>query len=514
MAIQLHPPVLKAGQTNIGNLLNSAAKANTGKIALVDGDRTQTYEVFNERTNRVANFLLSQGIKEQQCICILAQNCAEYVELILGAAKAGVIVSALNWRLIDRELQHCVSLVEPSMVFVDSQLAENIDRIDIGGARRIVIGEEYETHLARADTCMPDVDVDQEDGLLILYTSGTTGLPKGALISHRALIARGLAFASFFGAANNTNFVAWTPMFHMTSADQMIASLLCGDTVYSVNGYDVDRLAELLETITMRWLPLVPGMVGDFIARLKERNIKIKGVEHIGAMADLVPRHEIIEATTLFNAPFCNTFAATETGIHPASFSLIPVGEGPERLPKAQTPFADLQLVDEEGNEVPVGTPGEVSIAGPTVFSGYWKNDKANETDFRGGRFRTGDLLRRNSDGTLEFVDRAKYMIKSGGENIYPAEIELVVHGNEKIETAVIVRKPDDKWGEIPVLFAVRRDKTLEAGELLEYCKKDLSKYKLPREIHFVQDDQLPRSTTGKIQRHVLEKMLEGTSET
>ena len=509
MAIKLHPSVLKAGNTNIGTLLKSTVQANPGRMALVDGDRTQTYEEFDERTNRVANFLLANGVKEQQRVCILAQNCAEYVEIIFGAAKAGVIVSALNWRLADRELQHCLSLVEPSMVFADKDLAENIDRIDIGEAQRIVIGDEYETHLAKADNVFPEVEIDQEDGLLILYTSGTTGLPKGALIGHRALIARGQTFKNFFSAANRTNFVAWAPMFHMTSADQMIASLLCGDTVYSVNGYDVDRLAELLETVPMRWLPLVPGMVGDFIGHLKARNIKVKGVEHIGAMADLVPRNEIKDATTFFNAPFCNTFAATETGIHPASFSLIPVGEGPERLPKAQTPFADIRLVDENDNEVPVGTPGEVSISGPTVFSGYWKNDEANEKDFRGGRFHTGDLLRRNPDGTLEFVDRAKYMIKSGGENIYPAEIELVVLGNEKVETAVIVCKPDDKWGEVPVLFAVRRDETLEETELLEHCRKDLSKYKLPREVRFLKDEQLPRSTTGKIQRHVLEKMLD-----
>jgi fatty-acyl-CoA synthase len=259
----------------------------------------------------------------------------------------------------------------------------------------------------------------------------------------------------------------------------------------------------------MSWFVMVPGMVGSCIGQLKKLGVKPKGVGCIGAMADLIPRQEIADATRFFNAPFVNTFGATETGLPPATGNFIAIGEAPERLPKRQSSFADVRLVDSDDNEVPIGTPGEVSIAGPTVFSGYWNNNETNEEDFRGGRFHMGDVMRRNEDDTLEYVDRVKYLIKSGGENIYPAEIESVVTLDERIETAIVVRKPDAKWGEIPVMFIVKLDESLTEKEIMSLCEKELSRYKRPKAIYFIKHEEIPRSTTGKIQRHELEARIE-----
>jgi len=155
-----------------------------------------------------------------------------------------------------------------------------------------------------------------------------------------------------------------------------------------------------------------------------------------------------------------------------------------------------------------VGVPGEASVAGPTLFSGYWNNDATNLADFRGGRFHMGDVLRRNEDGTLDYVDRVKYMIKSGGENIYPAEIESVITTDARIETAVVVKKKDAKWGEVPVVFIVKRDSSLTEAEIMALCKTSLASYKKPQQVIFITDAEIPRSTTGKIQRHLLEKRL------
>jgi acyl-CoA synthetase (AMP-forming)/AMP-acid ligase II len=148
-------------------------------------------------------------------------------------------------------------------------------------------------------------------------------------------------------------------------------------------------------------------------------------------------------------------------------------------------------------------------VRGPTVFSGYWNADETNRKDFRNGWFHMGDVLRRNEDGSLDYVDRVKYMIKSGGENIYPAEIELVLTADPRVAQAVVVRRPDAKWGEVPVAFVTRLSDDVSAAELLERCKRDLSSYKRPKEIIFIEDAALPRSTTGKIQRHELEALIE-----
>jgi acyl-CoA synthetase (AMP-forming)/AMP-acid ligase II len=501
--------VVAAGASTVGALFHSVVPANPNRIALVDGERKLTYTELDERSNRLAHVLINKGLQQQDRVAILARNCAEYMELELAAAKAGLIVAALNWRLGERELQHCISMVEPMLIVVAADLVDSLERLDTGSAERIVIGKDYEQKLASADSHYPDLNIDPESGLIILYTSGTTGLPKGALISHRAMIARATVFNATLNVPSGDNFPAWAPMYHMVSTDQGLATLMRGGTVWSIEGYQPDKLIELVENVPMHWFVMMPGMVGAFVKVLKERNIKPKQITIIGAMADLIPRHEIAEATTYFNAPFLNTFGSTETGFAPASGALISIGEAPELLPKMQTSFCDLRLVDPDGNEVTVGEPGEVSIAGPTLFSGYWNNDETNIRDFRGGRFHMGDVLRRNSDGTLEYVDRLKYMIKSGGENIYPAEIEQVIIMDERVETAIVVRQADPKWGEVPVLFIVRRDKNLTAEEITKLCQRKLSSYKRPRSIYFIHDEALPRSTTGKIQRHVLEKQLD-----
>ena len=162
-------------------------------------------------------------------------------------------------------------------------------------------------------------------------------------------------------------------------------------------------------------------------------------------------------------------------------------------------------MVDPEGREVPVGTPGEMAVRGPTLFSGYWNADETNARDFRNGFFHMGDLFRRNPDGTIDFVDRAKYLIKTGGENVYPAEIERVLLAHPRVIDAAVVRAFDAKWGESPVAFVACADGGPEAQELINLCQKNLAGYKRPREIRFIQFADFPRSTSGKVQRHVLE---------
>lgn len=504
------PAVANARRTNVGTLFHARVPADPDRRAVVDGERMLTYAELEERSNRLANGLLERGLVAGDRFALLARNRLEYIEVELAAAKTGLILAALNWRLADRELTHCIKLVEPRMVIAEAGFGAQLDRLDIGAVERIALGEDYEAMLAGAAASYPDRDIDPENGLVILYTSGTTGLPKGALISHRAMIARAMCMAAELNMPIGDSFCAWAPFYHMASTDAAIGTLLRGGTVHVVDGYDPDRLVEVLERERMQWFILMPGMVGEFATLLRDRKVTVKGVGCCGAMADLVPREDIAAASTALGAPFVNSFGATETGLPPATSSLLPIGIPPVSLSKRQSAFCELRLVDPDDNEVAVGTPGEVALRGPTLFSGYWNADETNAHDFRNGWFHMGDVLRRNADGTLDYVDRVKYLIKSGGENIYPAEIEQVILADPRVREAVVVRRPDRRWGEVPIAFVVPTGEAPTAEEILAHCRAHLSSYKRPKDIRFLRDDELPRSTTGKVQRHALEARLEG----
>jgi fatty-acyl-CoA synthase len=283
---------------------------------------------------------------------------------------------------------------------------------------------------------------------------------------------------------------------------------MLGGKVIMQDGLDVPRICDLLSRERMGWLVAMPGMIEQLIEGLKAHAGPIIPPVMVGAMADLVPRHQIAELTRLIGAPYLNSFGSTETGIPPASAVLLPPGEVPVSLSKRESGMCRIRLVDREDRDVPLETPGELIIRGPTLFSGYWNAAETNARDFRGGWFHLGDMFVRHADGSLDFVDRVKYMIKSGGENIYPAEIERVLLSNPGVADAAVVRKPDPRWGEVPVAFVALKGSEGDAAMLTAWCRERLAHYKVPREFRFIAFGDFPRSSTGKIQRHEIEARL------
>ena len=498
----------QAAGLTVGGLLAHQVRLRPDHPAVEDGPRHLTFAAFNARVNQLAHVLLGLGIRRGDRVAILSENRLEYLELLFAAGKIGAIVAALNWRLSDPELRHCIGLVSPRAILLAPAYAATMQRLAIDAGAVIAIGDDYEDRLARARYAEPRCRVDTEDGLMILYTSGTTGMPKGALISHRAQVARMFAACVDFDLTAGDNFVAWAPMYHMASAEQSISVLGRGGKIVVVPGYDVDRIIHAIETVPQWWLLLMPGMIADMIQALRRRPIMPAPIKLAGAMADLVPPHQIAEISSLLRTPYANTFGSTETGLPPFSAGRIAPGTVPDRLSKVPCTSGHFRLVDPDGNDVADGEPGEVAFRGPTLFSGYWNAPETNAHDFRGGWFHLGDVCRRNPDGTVDFVDRVKYMIKSGGENIYPAEIERVLLADPRVADAVVVRRKDAHWGEVPVAFIARRDDSLTEDDLIRRCRAELAGYKRPKEIRFIAADALPRSTTGKIQRHEVEKWL------
>ncbi|MDO9285481.1 MAG: AMP-binding protein [Aquabacterium sp.] len=492
----------------VADLLRKQVVTRTHCPALEDSEGTLSYGDLDQLVNRLAQALLVRGLQPGDRVAVLAENCREYIVLQLAAAKTGVVVACLNWRLVDGEMRHCMRLVAPRMVFVSARYAPVLARIDHGVPDVVEIDTQFELLLAGVPDIDPLIDVDPEQGLVILYTSGTTGLPKGAVISQRAMVARAMCFAAEFGIGAEQSYVAWSPLFHMAATDFSLATLMIGGKVVVQDGLDVDRLCATIERESIGWLVAMPGMIDLLIDGLRRNRTKPRGVRVVGAMADLVPLQQIADLTGLLGAPYINSFGATETGLAPASGALLAPGVVPASLAKRESAFCRLRLVDADDRDVPLGTPGEAALRGPTLFSGYWNAPEVNAHDFRGGWFHMGDLFVRRPDGTLDFVDRAKYLIKSGGENIYPAEIERVLLAQPGVADAAVVRQRDERWGEVPVAFvAFKPGAGVDTEALRECCREQLAGYKIPKEFRVVNLAAFPRSSTGKIQRHEIERL-------
>lgn len=499
--------IARAGRMTVYELFHSRAQMTPDAIAIDAPERCLTYRALDDEVRRVAGALQAKGLVRGDRIALLSENRVEYVVLEMAAAMRGLIIACQNWRLSPEELGYCVRLVAPKLLIVSARFAALAAQCQFENLPQLVLENDYAVLTAHAKA-EADPAVDPEDGLVILYTSGTTGLPKGALISQRAEIARMAAMRLDIRADEGDASLAWAPMFHMGSTDQILGALMSGAPVIVCDGPDAKRIVQKSGEYKLAWYLLMPGMMEPVIEEYKRTGIKAKGARAVGAMADLVPLAQIAEVTALVGAPFYNTFGATETGLPPCSSVLIPPGTIPQTLSKRQSSLCTIRLVDADGNTVPDGEPGEMAIRGPTVFSGYWNAPETNARDFKDGWFRMGDLFRKNPDGSYDFVDRAKYMIKSGGENIYPAEIERVLLADPRIADAAIVRKKDPKWGEVPVAFVAARDQALSAADIEALCRAKLAGYKRPKEVRFIAFEDFPRSTTGKIQRHAMEAWL------
>lgn len=483
---------------SVGGMFRDAALSNPSAVALWSGETQVTYAALALDVEALAGALWSRGIRPGDRMAVLSENSVEFVTLLLASARIGAIAACLNWRQTGEEIAHCLALTAPKLVYCSDRFAAPSS---FGPAQFRAMLEE--------GALAPKVEVGGEDGLLILFTSGTTGRPKAPVISHRAVIVRGLMMRADWGVRREDGFIAWSPLSHMAAADPTLATLMQGGTVSLLPGFEPAGIAQALTRHPVGWMILMPGMIERMAEELEALNAPLQRVAAAGCMANLVPGEQIARISRLLNAPFLNSFGSTETGIAPASGNWIAPGELPQALGKLQSTACEIRLTDAQGAEVPPGETGEVWLRSPALFSGYWDDPQATEAAFRDGWYHMGDDFRRDAEGLLHFADRSKYLIKSGGENIYPAEIELVLRNLAGVQDAVVVRRPDPTWGEVPVAFVVASGPVTPEGLRAALAQK-IARFKLPKEIHLIPSDQIERNTTGKIRRDLLEARARG----
>ncbi|WP_433781541.1 class I adenylate-forming enzyme family protein [Actinomycetospora sp. CA-101289] len=498
----------EATGTTVDALFRRAFRVFAERVAVTSdqpGEAPWTYRELGERTDRLAAGLHATGLRRGDRLAVLSETRPEYVELYTAAARLGVALITLNVRLHPDELAEIVTSAAPAALVTSGTFAPSAQAVR-GRAASVAAWYCLDstpgfTELPRPDGPVPGPAARPDDLHVVLYTSGTTGPPKGAMITQQAAAVRGLRLAQWFGLTPDDGFIGWLPMFHCAGDESLYGTLLTGGRFACLRRADPIHILDLVERDRLSWTLLLPGVITDVLAEpVGERDLS--SFRFAIGYANMMPT-VVEKLTAKYGIRFCDAFGQTET-----SYVLAHGFSGPGETPhlhKTPTPLVDLRIVDPEMTDVEDGTPGECVVRGPGLMAGYLDDPKATDEAFRGGWLHTGDVLRRNEDGTLSFVDRVKYLIKTGGENVYPAEVEHAISGLHGVQEVCAYGVPDERWGETVKVAVVRApDGGVTAEEIVARCRERLAGYKCPRYVQFLDAADLPRSTTGKLQRHVL----------
>jgi fatty-acyl-CoA synthase len=437
-------------------------------------------------------------------VALLAANHPDYLVLLFACARLGAMLVPLNWRLAVPELAFVLSDATPSVLFAGAEFAETMAALGMQFPHITMLvlesGVDALAECADGDGRSPGVDWDSP--LLIVYTSGTTGRPKGAMLTHAALQANAVMSHHMHAMTSADHVLTVLPFFHVGGLNiQTTPALLCGAsiTVHARFSPDatLDALARERPTLTV----LVPATIQAVIAHPGFASADLSCLRAIATGSQIVPQ-PLVDALEARGVPVLQVYGATET-CPVAVYTRL----GGDRFRAGSTGLPGLlceaRVVDDAGEEVPAGAAGEVEVRGPNVLREYWGNATATAEALHDGWYRTGDIGTRDADGYFIIHDRKKNVIVSGGENIYPAEIERVLGTHPAVAEAAVIGRPDPRWQEVPVAYVLLRDGlVVEEAALREFLLGELARFKVPREFVFV--DALPRTALGKVQHFLL----------
>lgn len=493
------------------DILSKRADLTPDREALYDlhTGRRYTYAELNTRANRAANFLRERfNVQRGDRVSILAQNCLPFVDLLFGLGKIGAIFAPLNWRLTAHELVYIVNDLQPRVLICGpeyvSVLAEmrsdiNVDYlISLEGAD-IPGTEPYESLLEQASGSEPErPPLEADDTYCILYTSGTTGKPKGALLPHRQILWNAINTVISWGLSEEDVSPILTPMFHSGGLFVFLVPLFyAGGRIVLARSFDPE---ESLKAIVEEQCTVILGVPTLFQVWMNSPAFAEADFSHvhffISGGAPCPP--SLIEAwSRMKGVAMRQGYGLTEVGVN--CFTMT----DEDALRKAGSVgkpifHSRMRLVDEDGRDVPFGETGELIIAGPHVCAGYWRNPEATADSLRNGWFHTGDMARQDEEGYFYIAGRYKDMIISGGENVYAAEVEAVFREHDAVADAALIGQPDEKWGEVGLMIvALKLGRSASVEELLAHCQGRLARYKIPKRVEFMVE--LPYSPYGKV---------------
>ena len=507
---------------SIGQMLTAQARLQPERVGARDLDRDMTFAAWNARACRLANALLGLGLAKGDRVAVLAWNRIEWLEIYAAAAKAGLVAVPLNFRLVAPEIRFIIQDAQAVAVIAEDGLHAAIEEIrddlDMNADRFLHIGagdppagwRDYEDLIASGSDSEPTIAVAPDDPWCFMYTSGTTGNPKGAIRDHASMGMLALMTEIELGLGRRDEALLVMPMCHANSLHFYASFLYCGaaTNVFSRASFDPELCLRTLAQTGATFTSLVPTHYEMMLEspRPSEDFGRVEKLMVSSAPARVETKRRVMEMFP--NSGLFELYGSTEAGwvtmLHPdEQFEhLGTVGrEVVGSLP--------IRLLDENGEEVPDGSPGELYSCGPYAFDGYWNLPEKTAEAFRGDYLSVGDIALRDEEGFIRLLDRKKNMIITGGENVYPTEVEAVLAQHPDVRDVAVLGLPDDRWGErVEAAVVLREGATATSEEIVEWCRSRVAGYKRPRAVTFLAADEMPRTATGKIQHNLLRDRL------
>jgi len=490
---------------DLPDLIAKRAALTPDRIAFEDGatGATLSYGVLNERAGRVAALLAARGVGEGDRVAVLTRNRIPFFEILFGCAKRGAILVPLNWRMPPAELDGLIADAGPALLFhgageavAASGLAARLPAIDLDG--------DYEAALAATPAEAGRARWPAESIWYLIYTSGTTGRPKGVIYTYRMALANYVNIGACIDLRRDDVTASFLPVFHTAGINlHALPTLIAGGRVIVMDGFDSKILVALLECRRLDTVFAVPTVYQSLIDDPRFGRAPLDHVRHWGCGGAPLPDALALRYRDL-GIRVCNGMGMTETG--PTAF-LVDSADAWDRIGSVGKPqlLCSARIVGPDGREAADGEVGDLQFAGPGVTPGYWRNAEATRAAFTvDGWLVSGDLARRDSDGFFYIAGRRKEMFISGGENVYPAEVENVLSAHPAVVDAAVLAEDDPKWGEVGRAFVqlAPNGGHPDGAELQAFCRARLAPYKVPRRFDFVAE--FPRTSAGKIQKHLL----------
>ena len=500
---------------NIGHLLTLSANKFPDRPALLFEDKRFTYREFNQRANRFTNAVLGLGLKKGEKVAVLLFNSNHFVEAYFGTIKAGGVFTPINFRLAAEEVLYILNHSDARVFvfgreFTDlvakirSQLSKVQSFISIG---KPTVPEtlDYEPLLEASKDVEPDQPISEEDECQLMYTSGTTGKPKGAVITHRNVLWNLINTILGREEKEGDTSLVIGPLYHTAALNNhfTVRVALAGTTIL-IKNFEPRRVMEIIQKERVNVISGAPAVYHLILNLPGIEKYDTRSITKCTAGSSILPDETRRNLLALFpNAQgVYDVYGCTEAS------PCITILKAADSLRKRECvgpplPFLEVRIVDDQDKEVPPGEVGELLCRGPNVMKSYYKDPQATAEALRGGWLHTGDLARMDEEGFIYIVDRKKDMIISGGENIYPREIEEVLYRNPKIQDAAVIGIPDPLWGEsVKAFIVLKTGERMKEEEVIEYCRSHLASYKKPKSVAFV--DFLPRNPSGKVLKTIL----------
>jgi acyl-CoA synthetase (AMP-forming)/AMP-acid ligase II len=507
-----------AGIVTVGDITRHHARIRPERVAIHFEGQHTTFGELDRRANQVANGLIAEGVRAQARIAYLAKNAPAFFDLWFGAAKADVVLVPVNFRLAPPEVAYVVDDAAAEVLFVGAEFYPLVEKVahDLKSIRRIVALDgphagwiSYAEWLGAQPTRDPAIAVAREHCAIQMYTSGTTGHPKGAQLSHANLLTLLPGALNQFGDWHDNDVsLVCMPLFHIGGSGWALIGFYRGIPTVLMRDPDPAAILRLIPEHRITKAFMVPALLLFLMQVPQCQTTDFSSLELICYGASPAPIDLVRNALKVFGCGLAQVYGLTETT---GAITYLPPQDHDERnaarlksCGKAMTGI-EIRVVDAEGNDVATGEVGEIVTRSPQNMLGYWNQPEATRRAIRGEWFHTGDAGYLDADGYIYIYDRVKDMIISGGENIYPAEVESALFGHPAVADVAVIGVPDETWGEAVKAMVVRRPgATVTPDELIGFARERIAHYKAPRSVDFV--ESLPRTPTGKILKRELRK--------